>query len=77
MTPKKPNRQPPLYTVIEKRLRDDITSGRYAQGSQLPSLRDLAMKFDCSVMPVRKAVLRLRADGLLAVGASRQGTHVI
>ena len=49
---------------------DQITSGRFKVGEQLPSEVDIAEQFGVSRPVVREALLRLRVDGLIT---SRQG----
>jgi DNA-binding GntR family transcriptional regulator len=69
--------QPLARTVsgqIRVRIREKILSGAYAPGSQL--LQDsIAAQFGTSKIPVREALLQLRAEGLVDIFAHR-GFHV-
>jgi GntR family transcriptional repressor for pyruvate dehydrogenase complex len=62
-----------LTDRITATLRDDIVSGKYAPGGQLPPGRELGQQFGVSITVVREALSRLKADGLVA---SRQGKGV-
>jgi GntR family transcriptional regulator len=67
------DRGQPFYVQVADELRDDIRSGRYAPGDQLPSERDLRERFGVSGNTVRAAIVQLRAEGLVA---SHQGRGV-
>jgi GntR family transcriptional repressor for pyruvate dehydrogenase complex len=62
-----------LTDRITLSLREDIVTGKYAPGSQLPPGKDLSQQFGVSITVVREALSRLKADGLVA---SRQGKGV-
>jgi GntR family transcriptional regulator, transcriptional repressor for pyruvate dehydrogenase complex len=62
-----------LTDRITHSLREDIVSGKYAPGTQLPAGKDLGHQFGVSITVVREALSRLKADGLVA---SRQGKGV-
>jgi DNA-binding GntR family transcriptional regulator len=51
-----------------------ITSGELAPGSRLPSIVFLAQEYQVALTTVRKALDRLKADGLVAT--SPMGTFV-
>jgi len=61
----------PLYYQIEVQLRALIVSGRLAEGTLLPSIRELAGMLKCSVITVRRVYSDLENEGLLR---TRQGT---
>ncbi|UHA75002.1 GntR family transcriptional regulator [Paenibacillus sp. 481] len=61
----------PLYAQIEHQLRGLIWSGHLAEGTLLPSIRELANQVQCSVITVRRVYQDLEAEGLLR---TRQGT---
>lgn len=61
---------PPAHQRITDDLRARIRSGEYRPGDQLPSQRELAQAWHCSLQPVRAALLRLEIEGLIE---SRQG----
>src|ERR1700749_2740842 len=60
----------PLYLQVVRALKDEIVSGVYPVGSQLPTEEELCERFSVSRYTVREALRRLREDGLVS---SRQG----
>ena len=62
-----------LTDRITSLLRQDIVSGKYAPGRQLPAGKDLSATFGVSITVVREALSRLKSDGLIA---SHQGKGV-
>ncbi len=62
-----------LTDRITATLRDDIVSGKYAPGGQLPAGRELGQHFGVSITVIRESLSRLKAEGLVA---SRQGKGV-
>jgi GntR family transcriptional repressor for pyruvate dehydrogenase complex len=62
-----------LTDRITLMLRNDIVSGKYEPGRQLPAGRDLSSLFGVSITVIREALSRLKSDGLVA---SRQGKGV-
>jgi DNA-binding GntR family transcriptional regulator len=60
----------PLYLQVVRALKDDIVSGVYPIGSQLPTEEELCERFSVSRYTVREALRRLREDNLVS---SRQG----
>ncbi|EFM11246.1 transcriptional regulator, GntR family [Paenibacillus curdlanolyticus YK9] len=65
------NSAEPMYHQIEVQLRALIISGQLANGTLLPSIRELAQMLKCSVITVRRVYQDLEAEGLLR---TRQGT---
>jgi GntR family transcriptional regulator len=65
------NRPEPLYHQIESQLRGLILGGQLAEGTLLPSIRELAVAVKCSVITVRRVYQDLENEGLLR---TRQGT---
>lgn len=61
----------PLYHQIEVQLRALIVSGQLAEGTLLPSIRELAQSVKCSVITIRRVYQDLENEGLLR---TRQGT---
>jgi GntR family transcriptional regulator len=61
----------PLYHQIEVQLRASIVSGQMAEGTLLPSIRELAQMTRCSVITIRRVYQDLENEGLLR---TRQGT---
>lgn len=60
----------PESEQVFTRVRDRILSGEYAPGSALPQ-DSLAAEFSVSRVPVREALVRLRAEGLIDVDPQR------
>lgn len=54
-----------LHQRVTKALRSRLTSGRFAGGSKLPSLSEMAAEFDVSAMTVRRAIATLEQEGHL------------
>jgi len=48
---------------VYETLREEITSGQWSVGAQLPSMKDLAVRFGTSVFPVHQALGMLQHDG--------------
>ncbi|MBN2501046.1 MAG: GntR family transcriptional regulator [Anaerolineales bacterium] len=61
----------PLYLKIAESIRQLIASGEYAAGDKLPSMRDMAQRWDCTAGTVRRAYAQLTREGL--VSAHRGG----
>jgi GntR family transcriptional regulator len=66
----------PLHYQLERFLRESIESGRFAPQSTLPTEQDLQEHFELSRTPIRQAISKLVADGLVARRRS-QGTIVL
>ncbi|WCN81654.1 winged helix-turn-helix domain-containing protein [Micromonospora sp. LH3U1] len=60
---------------IAQDIRDKISSGEYAPGDKLPSLREMTGHYGVSAEPVRSALLILQAEGLIE-GHQGKGTYV-
>lgn len=61
----------PMYHQIEVQLRGLIVSGQLAEGTLLPSIREMATDLNCSVITIRRVYQDLENEGLLR---TRQGT---
>ena len=59
-----------LYLQVVRALKDEIVSGVYPVGSQLPPEEELRQRFSVSRHTIREALRRLREDNLVS---SRQG----
>ncbi len=55
---------------VYRLLRDEILEGQLTPGSRLVEL-DLAQQYDSSRTPVREALKRLSAEGLVAIDGGR------
>jgi GntR family transcriptional regulator len=65
----------PLYFKVMTDIRDDILSGEWRAGSQLPGELDLARRLGVSVITVRQALADLTREGLVRRERAR-GTFV-
>lgn len=57
--------QLPLHLAISEKLREQIFSGEYSLGEQLPSEHQLMLEFDVSRITVRRALANLVNQGLV------------
>ncbi len=57
--------QLPLHLAISEKLREQIFSGEYVPGEQLPSEHQLMLQFDVSRITVRRAIANLVNQGLV------------
>jgi GntR family transcriptional regulator len=62
------------WRQIYRLLRAQIDSGELAPGARLPSLVDLAQTYGVAITTVRKAIDRLKDEGLIVT--SPMGTFV-
>lgn len=65
----------PLRERIAETIRARIKSGEYPPGSKLPTERELAAEFECSLEPVKTALDRLQTEGWI-VGQQGRGRYV-
>jgi len=65
----------PAYVQLVNILRDDISSGRYVPGDQLPTEAELCAAYDLSPMTVRRAIGMLLDEGAVRTRRGR-GTFV-
>jgi GntR family transcriptional repressor for pyruvate dehydrogenase complex len=61
-----------LYEEVERRLADEIRSGRLKAGDPVPSERDLMQRFGVGRPAIREALLSLRNKGLVRIGAGER-----
>ncbi|WP_309123276.1 GntR family transcriptional regulator [Paenibacillus sp.] len=61
----------PLYHQIASQMRSLIFSGQLPAGTLLPSIRELAVETECSVITIRRVYQELESEGLVR---TRQGT---
>ena len=65
----------PVFAQIMDDIREQIADGRLRPGDKLPSTAELQVAYECSDNPVKKAIGRLQAIGLL-VGRQGRGVYV-
>lgn len=77
MTPaaKQGDRVPPLYQRVIDAIKDDVESGRLKPGDRIPSIAELAKRYDVSQGTVKTALLVLRQSGVV-VGVQGRATYV-
>lgn len=61
----------PLYHQIASQLKSQILSGQLPSGTLLPSIRELAVETECSVITIRRVYQELEGEGLVK---TKQGT---
>lgn len=66
----------PLYKKVADDLRQQIASGRFPVGTEIPSTAKLSEQYDVSLGVVQRAVGELKDEGLL-VGQSGKGVFVL
>lgn len=57
--------QQPLYVSLSNLLKSEITEGRWTAGAQLPTIAELAKRYDVARMTVRQALGVLSSAGLI------------
>jgi GntR family transcriptional regulator len=62
---KRPGSPIPLYFKVMTEIRDNILSGTWSRGFQLPGELDLARRLGVSVITIRQALGRLSEEGLI------------
>jgi len=68
--------EPHLYQKIVESIRQDILSGNQNPGDRLPTVREMAAKWNCTLGTVQHAYSELSRQGLV-VSRAGQGTHVV
>ena len=56
----------PIYAQIREQLKEQILNGQIAEGSTLPSIRQLAKEVGVSVITTTRAYSELEAEGFIA-----------
>ena len=56
----------PIYAQIREQLKEQILNGQIAEGSTLPSIRQLAKEVGVSVITTTRAYSELEAEGVIA-----------
>jgi molybdate-binding protein/DNA-binding transcriptional regulator YhcF (GntR family) len=67
--------EPHLYRQIADKIRQEILDGRWKAGDRLPSVRELAQQWSCTVGTIQHAYQELQRQGLITSRAG-QGTRV-
>ncbi len=56
----------PIYAQIREQIKEQITDGRIAEGTVLPSIRQLARDLGISVITTTRAYRELESEGFIA-----------
>ncbi|MEM5773655.1 MAG: GntR family transcriptional regulator, partial [Anaerolineaceae bacterium] len=67
--------EPHLYKKISDRIRQEILKGQWKAGERLPSVREMAAQWNCTVGTIQHAYQELVQQGLVTSRAG-QGTRV-
>lgn len=68
--------EPHLYRQISETIRQEILNGRWKAGDRLPSVREMAEQWNCTVGTIQHAYRELSRQGLVTSRAG-QGTRVV
>jgi len=68
--------EPYLYRQISESIRQDILNGRWKAGDRLPSVREMAERWSCTIGTIQRAYQELAKQGLVTSRAG-QGTRVV
>jgi molybdate-binding protein/DNA-binding transcriptional regulator YhcF (GntR family) len=68
--------EPHIYQKIVAAIRQDILAGRLRPGERLPTVRQTAADWGCTIGTAQRAYAELADQGLV-VSRSGQGTHVV
>src|ERR1700735_5073184 len=55
----------PMYLQIMDQIRQKIAVGEWPAGTEIPSIRQLAIKLGVSVITIKRAYLELERDGVI------------
>jgi GntR family transcriptional regulator len=65
----------PIYLQIMEQIKQRIAVGDWAEGQAIPSIRQLAVDLQVSVITVKRAYLELEREGVIVTQQGR-GSHV-
>ena len=65
----------PMYLQIMEQVKERIAVGDWSEGHAIPSIRQLAVDFQVSVITVKRAYLELEREGVI-VTQQGKGSHV-
>lgn len=65
----------PMYLQIMEQIRQKVAVGDWAEGLAIPSIRQLAVDLQVSVITVKRAYLELEREGVI-VTQQGKGSHV-
>ena len=67
----RPDDSRPTYVQVADALREEIKGGSLGPGDRLPSVRDLATRFDIAAVTVQSGLRVLRDEGYIASRSTR------
>ncbi len=62
----------PIYLQITGQIKEQVSDGSLAPGTELPSVRELAESLGINMHTVRSAYLKLRDDGVIRLRLGRR-----
>src|SRR5450755_4425770 len=65
----------PMYLQIMEQIKQRIAIGDWSEGQPIPSIRQLAVDLEVSVITVKRAYLELEREGIIVTQQGR-GSHV-
>jgi GntR family transcriptional regulator len=65
----------PMYLQIMEQIKERVAVGDWTEGQAIPSIRQLAVDFQVSVITVKRAYLELEREGVI-VTQQGKGSHV-
>ena len=65
----------PMYLQIMEQVKQRVAVGDWAEGEAIPSIRQLAVDLEVSVITVKRAYLELEREGVIVTQQGR-GSHV-
>jgi putative molybdopterin biosynthesis protein len=65
-----------IYRQITEKIRQDILTGKLSPGDRLPSVREMARTWNCTIGTIQRAYQELARHDLVT-SRSGQGTHVV
>jgi GntR family transcriptional regulator len=65
----------PIYLQIMEQIKQRVALGDWAEGQTIPSIRQLAVDLEVSVITVKRAYLELEREGVI-VTQQGKGSHV-
>lgn len=68
--------EPHLYRQISETIRQEILNGKWKPGDRLPSVREMAARWNCTIGTIQHAYRELARQGLVTSRAGR-GTRVV
>jgi putative molybdopterin biosynthesis protein len=68
--------EPHLYEQVAASVRQNILNGTYKPGDRIPSVREMALQWNCTIGTIQRAYKELSRQGLV-ISRPGQGTRVV